>query len=110
QDQIISHATRSKLPNPILVLTSIRMRIKVSRTVVVRFFEQLNQEEQVLDRLRAKAEILIEPRALLIVEIDMKQLAGFNCLGHNVVEIETGHLFVADFRIDANHLRMFERG
>src|ERR1041385_5231580 len=85
------------------------MGIKVSRTVVTRLFEELNQEEQVLDRLRTKAQILIKPRALLVVEIDMKQLVGFNCLSDDVVEIQTRHLFVSDLWVHANHLRMIER-
>src|SRR5262245_24740760 len=40
----------------------------------------------------------------------MEELPGFNRLGHHMIEVEPGHLFVSDLRIDTDHVRMVERG
>jgi hypothetical protein len=48
QDQIISHAAGGEFPDAFLVLAAIRMRVKVVRTIVG-FFQQLNQEEEILN-------------------------------------------------------------
>src|SRR6185369_15504632 len=85
------------------------MRVKVAWSIVGRL-QQPDQKEEVLDRLRTKTQILIETRSLLIIQVDVKELARFDRLGHHVVEIEPGHLFVAYLGIYANHLRMIECG
>ena len=46
----------------------------------------------------------------MVVEVDMKQLACFDCLRDDVIEIQARHLFVPDFGIHANHLRVIEPG
>src|ERR1019366_7960983 len=46
----------------------------------------------------------------LIVQVDVEELAGFPSLRDAVHEVESGHLLVRDFGIDADHLGMIERG
>src|SRR6185312_13765603 len=86
KDQIISHTAGRKIPNALLVFTSVGMGVKVS-WALVRFFKQFNQKEKVLDRLGSEAKVLIKTRSFLIVEIDVKQLTGFDCLCDNVIEV-----------------------
>ena len=62
-----------------------------------------------LMRFGAEAQILIEAAGLLIVEVDVEQLAGLDGLGDDVTEVQAGHVFVRDFRIDADHLRDDQR-
>ena len=81
----------------------------MARAVVARLLEQLHQEEQRLDRLRAEAQVLVEAARLLIVQVDVEQLAGLERLRDDVVEVQPGHLLVRDFRVDADHLRVRER-
>ena len=40
----------------------------------------------------------------------MKQLTCFDGLRDDVIEIQARHLFVPNFGIHSNHLRMIERG
>ena len=101
---------RGKVPHAVGVLGPIRVRVEVARAVVARLLEQLHQEEERLDRFRAEAQILIEAARLLIVQVDVEQLAGLERLRDGVVEVQARHVLVRHFRIDADHLRMRERG
>ena len=58
----------------------------------------------------AEAQILIEAARLLIVEVDVKQLAGLERLRHRVEEVQAGHVLVRHFGVHADHLRMRQRG
>src|SRR5713226_10344162 len=107
--QIISHTARREFPYAGFIFAAISMRVEMTGPFIPGVFQQFDQEEEILDRLRTEAQVLIEARTFLIVEIDMKELASFDCLSNHVIEIETGHLLMPDFRIDANHVRMIER-
>ena len=109
EDEIRAHAAAREVPHAFLVLGAIRVRVEVARTVVARLLEQLDEKEERLDRLRREAQILIEPAGLLIVEIDVKQLAGLDRLRHGMEEVQSRHLLVRQFRVDADHLRVRER-
>ena len=63
------------------------MRIEMP-WAIVGLLQQPHQEKQILDRLGSKPQILIEARTFLIVEIDVKEFACLNCLGHYVIEVE----------------------
>src|SRR5262249_46813344 len=105
ENQIIAHTAGGEIPDACFRFATIRMRVEMSWPLV-RFLQQSHNEEEVLNRLGSKAQILIKPRSFLIVQVDVEKLAGFDRLGHDMVEIETRHLFVTDFRIDAHHFRM----
>ena len=109
EDQVGPHAAAGEVPDPVVVLGAVGVRVEVPRAVVAGFLEQLDQEEQRLDRLGAEAEILIEPPGLLIVQVDVEQLAGLDRLRDDVEEVQAGHLLVRHLRVDADHLRVRER-
>ena len=57
----------------------------------------------------AEAEVLIVAAGLLVVQIDVEQLAGLPRLRDGVQEVQPGHLFVRDLRVHADHLGVSER-
>ena len=54
EDQIAAHAAAREIPDALLVLGAIGMRIEMSRAVVARLLEQLDEEEERFDRLRRR--------------------------------------------------------
>src|SRR5262245_63745639 len=70
--------------------------------------QELNKEERSLRIVAAEAEVLVEATELLAVQVDVKQLAGVERLRDPVREVETGHLLVCHFGIDAYHVGMLE--
>src|SRR5262245_10435451 len=72
KDQVISHAAGSEVPDAFLILAAVRMRVKMSWAFVSFLFKQLDEEEEILDSLRAEPQVLIEARPFLIIEIDME--------------------------------------
>ena len=56
----------------------------------------------------AEAQILVVPRAVLAVEVDVEQLAVPQRLSKAVREVQARHLLVTDLRIEPDHLRMLE--
>src|SRR6266508_5974181 len=71
ENQIISHAAGGKFPHAGFIFTAISMGVEMARTFI-RLLKQFHQKEKVLDRLRTEAQILIEARTFLIVQVDMK--------------------------------------
>src|SRR6187431_2751968 len=65
QDQIGPHAASGERPYAVVVLRAIRVRVEVARALVAGLLEQLDDEEQRLDRLGSKSQILIEAAELL---------------------------------------------
>src|SRR4029434_1318528 len=57
----------------------------------------------------AEPQILIETPWLLVVQIDVEQLAHFDRLRDGVIEVQAGHLLVGELGIDADHVRMIQR-
>ena len=57
----------------------------------------------------AEAEVLIVPAGRLVVQIDVKELAGLPRLRDGVEEVQSGHLFVRDLRVHADQLGVRER-
>ena len=86
------------------------MRVEVARAVVADVFEELHQPEGGLHVRGSEPEILVVAAGHLVVQIDVKQLAGFPRLGDGVEEVQPRHLFVRHFRVHADHLGMIERG
>jgi hypothetical protein len=50
--------------------------IKVAEAVVFLLFEELDEEERGLDIRSAEAEILVIAAKLLVVQVDVEELAG----------------------------------
>src|SRR5437660_3655215 len=84
------------------------MGIDVTRTRVTIILKELHQEEHRLDTLAAKTQILVIARSLLIVEVNIEELASFQCLSYTMDKVESRHMFVSNLWIETNHLRMIE--
>src|SRR5258705_5054138 len=84
------------------------MSVEMAGTFIARLLQQLHKKEEGFDRLGDEPEVLIEARPLLIVQIDVKQLACLNRLCDNVIKIESGHLLVTDFGIYAYHFSVIQ--
>ena len=57
----------------------------------------------------AEPQVLIEPAELLVVEVDVKELAGLERLRDRVVEVQPDHVLVRDLGVDAHHLGILQR-
>ena len=62
--------------------------VEVAGSVVPRLLEQLDEEEGLLESLRAETQILVGTTDLLGVEVDVEQLAGIDRLGDSMVDVE----------------------
>src|SRR5690606_38855418 len=103
--QVGPHTTGREVPDPFGIFASIGMRVEVTRPVITYFFQELDQQERCLNILRPEAEVLIESTWFLVVQVDVKQLTGFPGLSNTVVDVQPGHLFVGELRVDSHHLR-----
>jgi len=86
------------------------VRVEVARAAVDDIFQEPDQEERLLEHLRAEAEVLVVAPEKLVVEVNVEQLARVPRLGDGVHEVEAGHVLVRHFRIDADHFRVIKRG
>ncbi len=82
----------------------------MAHPLVADIFQELDQEEVLLDHFRAKAEVLVVASEELIVQVDVEQFARVPCLGNRMHEIEARHVLVGDFGIDADHVRVVQCG
>src|SRR2546429_662535 len=58
----------------------------------------------------AEHEVLVELRATLAVQVDVKELAGPQRLGDAVREVEVGHLLVPGLRVDPDDVAVLQLG
>ncbi len=70
--------------------------------VVARRFQQVDQPEGLAQVARAEAQVLVVLDAGLAVEVDVEQLVVPQGLGDAVREVQSGHLLVADLRVEAD--------
>jgi len=59
--------------------------------------------------VRAEPVVLVIAAEVLIVQVDVEQLARIPCLRHAVHEVEPCHVLVGHLRIHAHHLRVIQR-
>src|SRR5688572_31514071 len=85
------------------------MSIKVTWAVIFVIFQQLYKEESALQVHCPKTKVLIITTEGLIVQVNVEELARFDCLRHAMDKVESRHIFVGHFGIYAHHLRMIER-
>ncbi len=78
-------------------------------TVISHFLQEFDQEKCLLDVLRAKAQILVVAGVVLVIEIDVEQLACFPGLCYGMQEIDACHMFVSHLRIHSHHLGVVKR-
>ena len=80
------------------------------RAVVAFGFEQPHQVEAAFQVFLAEAIVLVVAVHLLAVQVDVKELAGFERLRHLMREVQPGHGFMRVLRVDADHLGVIEGG
>src|SRR5450755_2278084 len=104
-----AHTAEREVPYSLLILSAVGVRVEVAWTIVASVLQQPDQEEQVLNVLAAEAQILVETRPLLIVEINVEEFACFERLGHAMHKVEARHILVRDLGIESDHVGMIER-
>src|SRR5437867_1941759 len=75
QDQIGAHAAARKVFHAAVVLGTISMRIKMTRTVVSDVFEELHEPKRGLEVRGTETQVLVVAPRHLVVEINMEKLA-----------------------------------
>ena len=109
QDQIGAHAASGKILHTVDIFTAVGVGIEMARAGIAHIFQKFHQKKRLLVIMRSETKILIIAGKILIVQVDVEQLAGIPGLRDIVQEIQPGHVLVCHFRIDANHVRMIER-
>ena len=109
QNQVGPHAADRELLHPSVVLGAIGVGVEVTRAGVADILQELHQEERRLRVGRAEAEVLVVAAERLVVQVDVKQLAGLPRLRHRVREVEARHLLVGHFGVHADHLGVIQR-
>ena len=84
------------------------MGVEVAHAGVARTLEQLDQVEGLFDLLAAETEVLVEAADALRVEVDVKELAGPDRLGHAVVERQATHRLVRELGVHADEFGCVE--
>ena len=110
QDQVAAHAAARKVLNPCRVLGAIRVRVEVPRAGIAHILQELDQEERLLPVVRAEAVVLVVATEVLVVQVNVEQLARIPRLCHAVHEVQARHVLVRHLRVHAHHLRMIEGG
>ncbi len=110
QDKIGTHTAPGKFFDVVVVGGAVGVGVEVAAAVVADIFQELDQVESRLDRLGPEAEVLVVAAELLIVQVDMEELAGVPGLGDGVHKVEPGHMFMGHLRVDADHLGVVEGG
>lgn len=108
QDQVGAHVRRGRDPDVLGVLGPQRLVVEVPRAVVAAVLQQVHQEEGVLHVAVAEDQVLVEPGAVLAVEVDVEELAVPERLRDAVREVEPGHLLVADLGVEADPLGVLQ--
>ena len=77
QDQVRPHAAAGEGLDALVVLGAVGVRVEVARAVVADVLEELHQEERGARVGGAEAEVLVVAARILVVQVDVEQLAGF---------------------------------
>src|SRR5207253_3050176 len=76
EDEVVAHAAGRGCPDTSDVLRTRRLEVEVPRALVVAPLEQVDEHERALDVAGTEAQVLVELRAVLAVEVDVEQLAA----------------------------------
>ncbi len=72
--------------------------------------EQVDEMEGIEQVAVTEHEVLVVLDAALAVQVDVEQLARPERLGDAGSEVQAGHLLVTDFRVQPDHVAVFELG
>ena len=109
QDQVTPHTPLRKVLDALGIFGAVGMGIEMTRAVVADLLQQFHEEKRRLDVVRSKPEILVVAARILIVEVNMEELAGIPRLRHGMREVQPGHVLVGHFGIHAHHVGAIQR-
>src|SRR5437763_11378818 len=109
QDQVVAHAGGRGRPDTLVVLGPRRLVVEVHRAVVAAGLERVHHPERAAHVARAEPQVLVVPRPVLPVQVDVEQLAVPQRLGDAMRVVQPGHLLVADLGVHPHHVAVLER-
>ena len=95
--------------NAVVVLGARRLEIEVHRARVAAGQQRVDHPERAARVPRAEPQVLVVPRAVLAVQVDVEQLAVPQRLGDAVRVVHARHLLVPDLGVDPDDFRVLER-
>ena len=104
QDEVGAHASASEVPDALARLIAVGAGIEVLGTGISRVLQQADKEEVVLDSLGAEAQVLVKATDLLVVEVDVEELALPQRLRDTLIETQARHRLVGDLGVEPDHL------
>jgi len=72
--------------------------------------KELDQIEGSFDIPRSKAQVLVVPPGILIIQVDVEEFSSFPRLGDTMHKVQPSHVLMSNFGIDTYHLGVIERG
>ena len=108
QDQVVAHAGGRGRPDTLVVLGPRRLVVEVHRAVVAAGLERVHHPERAAHVARAEPQVLVVPRPVLPVQVDVEQLAVPQRLGDAVRVVQPGHLLVPDLGVHPDHVAVLE--
>ena len=78
------------------------------RPLVAKGFQRVHRPEGAPQVARAEAQVLVEARPVLAVEVDVEELAVPQRLGQAVREVEPGHLLVPHLEVEPHPVGLVE--
>ena len=109
QDQVVAHAGGRGRPDALVVLGPRRLVVEVHRAVVAAGLERVHHPERAAHVAGAEPQVLVVPRPVLPVQVDVEQLAVPQRLGDPVRVVQPGHLLVPDLGVHPDHVAVLER-
>ena len=100
---------RAVSQTPSHVLGARRLVVEVPRAGVAAGLQRVDGPERAAQVAGAEAQVLVEARAVLAVEVDVEQLAVPQRLRDAVREVQPGHLLVPDLGVEADPVGLVQR-
>ena len=108
QQQVVAHAGGGALPYPVHVLGARGLEVEMPWPVVASDSRMSTSPERASRVPGAEAQVLVVPRPVLAVEVDVEELSVPQRLGEPVREVQARHLLVTDLGVEADHLRVLQ--
>ncbi len=80
ENEVGAHAAAREVPHAGVVFGAIGVAVEVPHAGPARVLEQFHEKERAFHVLAGEAQVLVESARLLGVEVDVKELAGFQGL------------------------------
>jgi hypothetical protein len=97
-----------RLPYPVHVLGAGWLEVEVARSLVAARLEDVDGPESAPSVAGAEAEVLVVPRPVLTVEVDVEELSMPERLSQAVGVVEPRQLLVTDLWVEPDHFGVLE--